>query len=91
MKRPRYQRKAQILKMLLLLNFHNGLTMARIAFWIQMSPSSHLMGILREMREGGLLSSKPLPHRPGMNKIMWSPTHRGRQLARAALKREQQW
>lgn len=57
-------------------------TMYRIAHELNMSPSNHLMTILREMVRDGDLLSYEAGHRPGWNKTIFilDRTHNARQL-----------
>lgn len=52
----------------------NGRTMYQIAKSLDMRPSSHLMGILKEMWFEGILTFQFHEHRPGVKKSVWSLT-----------------
>ncbi len=70
-RRPRYQRKIQILGIMLSFGKY-GLSMRGIAWWMGLSPSNHLMKILHEMEKESLLESKTIQWRPNSRLFWWT-------------------
>lgn len=70
----RAERKEQI-KTTILIAIQNGLgngrSMYQIAKSLDMSPSSHLMGMLKELWWAGELRLDFVEHRPGLHKSIW--------------------
>lgn len=77
MRKSRWKRKQEILYVMWAMMPKTDLSMHRVAFWIGMKPSDHLLKILHEMKGEGLLSNKVVPHRPNINKFLWSLTDDG--------------
>ncbi len=83
MRKAKWKRKTEILSVMWAMMPKTALTMHRIAFWIGLKPSGHLLKILHEMEEDGMLSRETVPHRPNINKFLWSLTPQGIRRAEA--------
>lgn len=70
----RDERKVQVLQALAI-KAQRGeqprMTMYQIAKRLDLSPSTHLMNILKEMEEQGMLQSFTTTHRPNMRRRVW--------------------
>ncbi len=92
MRKPRWKRKLEVLSVMWAMMPKTNLTMCRIAFWVGLKPSNHLLQILHEMKADGLLTATVIAHRPNMNKFQWSLTPDGIRKAEAAHnQRLQSW
>ena len=80
-RKTRWARKAQILNVLYYWAQHKGLTMQQVAFWLQLCPSTHLMGLLRELESEGLLKALEAHHRPNSIKYLWRLSDVGEKVA----------
>ena len=70
----RDERKVQVLAALAIKAQHGQppkMTMYQIAKTLDMSPSTHLLNILKEMQSAGLLTCERQEHRPGVERMVW--------------------
>lgn len=81
MKKTRLERKVEIARIMQFLGEEKGYTMRQIAFWIGLSPSSHLLGILKSMKDDGLLDVSAEKHRTHAKKFVWKLTSKGSEMA----------
>ncbi len=81
-KKSRDTRKVEISRVLYFWGGRTDLTMTQIAFWLQMRPSTHLMGILKEMQRSGLLKAKKERYRSNSDRFIWTLTADGERTAK---------
>jgi len=55
-------------------------TMTDIAFWLGIGPSTHLLKLLYEMEQEGLIFGVEFTHRRGITANAWRVGHEGKQL-----------
>ena len=84
-KYSRRDRKEGILIVLQLLVHRDGLTSHQLAFWLSMTPSSHLRGMVKELVSEGLVYERWDSHRPNIKKRIYQLTLPGTSKATAIL------
>lgn len=70
----RDERKVQIMAALAIKAQHGEpprMTMYQLAKRLDMSPSTHLLNILKEMQSAGLLTCERQEHRPDVVRLVW--------------------
>lgn len=73
-KYSRDERKRDVLFVLRRMSNSGGLTVHQIAFWLQMSPSTHLRGIVAELVTEGLAYDVWQSHRPNVRRRVYQIT-----------------
>jgi hypothetical protein len=69
------------------LQMHEKATMTRIARHLKMSPNGHMMALLWEMSDAGIIQGEPRAHRPGwvsweFRLVRYEPLNLGKKKAR---------
>lgn len=81
-RKTRIERKTEIRRILYFWGYHDGLTMTQISYWLRIRPSTHLMGILKEMQGVGTLKALEETWRPNSIRYVWSLTSKGNREAK---------